>query len=210
MLKKYAVDALVNVAYFVQRICGQLDDLITAELREVDNLDLTLKGLNSRVSAAHKVAGEAALVSMQLPRGYDNQGKKQMEIGREPPVQHMRAPLDFRALDSVGFMLTPGIAPNPAVLNTWSEGGAVVMQYQQAPLTSRGSAPPRLNQSTTTPAAAPVTSAFGLPPPPPPPIAGMPDDNDLPPPPPSADMGHPSSSSSSASWLPPPPPPPPF
>ena len=31
MLKKYTVDALVNVAYFVQRICGQLDTLLTLE-----------------------------------------------------------------------------------------------------------------------------------------------------------------------------------
>ncbi len=74
VLKKYAVDALVNVAYFVQRICGQLDGLVTAELRELDHLDLALKGLSSRMSAAHRLAGQATLVSMQLPRGYDNQG----------------------------------------------------------------------------------------------------------------------------------------
>ena len=61
VLKKYAVDALVNVAYFVQRICGQLDGLVSAEIRELDRLDLAFTGLASRMSAAHKLAGEATL-----------------------------------------------------------------------------------------------------------------------------------------------------
>jgi hypothetical protein len=58
-----------------QRICGQLDGLVTAELRQLDHLDLALKGLSSRMNAAHRLAGQATLVSMQLPRGYDNQGQ---------------------------------------------------------------------------------------------------------------------------------------
>ncbi len=42
-------------------------------------------------------------------------------------MQQLRAPLDFRVLDAVGTSLTPGFGPNPIVVNTWSDGGGVVV-----------------------------------------------------------------------------------
>ena len=107
-LKKYSIDALVNVAYFVQKIAGELDVVLEQQTQQIGTLELSLKGLSSRLSAAKRLAGEATLEKMRMPRSYDHQGVQMKTVALSAPSVASRAPLDFRALDNVGIALVPG------------------------------------------------------------------------------------------------------
>jgi hypothetical protein len=78
------------------------------QAHDLERVALAMGGLASRLSAAHRLTGEAALDQMRQPRSYDHLSKAEAAVAAPHLVQSGRSPIDFRALDGVGTPLVAG------------------------------------------------------------------------------------------------------
>jgi hypothetical protein len=169
--------------------------VLQTQTRDIERLSLATIGLSSRLSAAHRLAGESALESMRLPRAYNNLSPTSAPSSAPDLYEVGRSPIDFRALDGLGTPLVAGQGPAANVLSSWvdfgtsnSNSNAPVASYaaptpQSAALFNNRSAPTSLaapSSLSAPPSSLAAPPSFGAPPPPP--SFGLP--GGLPPPPP--------------------------
>eukprot|EP00013_Stygamoeba_regulata_P021157 CAMPEP_0177656644 /NCGR_PEP_ID=MMETSP0447-20121125/15694_1 /TAXON_ID=0 /ORGANISM="Stygamoeba regulata, Strain BSH-02190019" /LENGTH=202 /DNA_ID=CAMNT_0019160811 /DNA_START=97 /DNA_END=705 /DNA_ORIENTATION=+ len=148
--KKYTTDALLNVAYHIHNLGVQLTHYLQLQTLELEKLDVRIQSVNSRLQAAHDIAGISATADQSGFKEYRRQTKMRKLEGKDLPArcapvqEFVRQPINLDRYNG----LVPGSGGPPPV--------------SAAPVPASGSAPRT---------AAPPTAmdSFGEAPPPPPP-----------------------------------------